>query len=203
MTPADIEAILNRAFQQCEVEGEALSDRQQQLLLALVGSDVMAAFNQAIAPDPAQNPLDLLTPEQRSALLDYIQRHSDQDISWKVDLLNDWLQGRDSGSVQFIRDEYGLPWLEQVQPIHINRYLESEALTLNVGDRIEVSNALWEWVQDGDQEWFPCTVIHLKSDPLPGEPNRTCCIVRFDNGMEAEIQGIYDWNRYHWRSPQR
>ncbi|HEY9646662.1 MAG TPA: hypothetical protein V6C88_09845, partial [Chroococcidiopsis sp.] len=25
------------------------------------------------------------------------------------------------------------------------------------------------------------------------------CTVRFDNGMEYEIQGVYEWNRYNWR----
>ncbi|MFP5275246.1 hypothetical protein [Coleofasciculus sp.] len=27
----------------------------------------------------------------------------------------------------------------------------------------------------------------------------TVRIVRFDHGMEYEIQGIYEWNRYNWR----
>lgn len=206
MTPADIEAILTEAFSQCTLEGEPLSHRQQQILLSLVGSDVMAAFNRAIAHDEAhasvQNPLDDLTPEQRRAFMAYVQVQGASNMGWKVQLLNDWVEGRDSGSVQFIREEYGLSWLEQIQPTHIYQYLETESLRLHVGDRIEVSNALWEWVQKGAQEWFSCLVIALDEESSPMGRAHTRCTVRFDNGMEAEIQGIYDWNRYNWRLPQ-
>ncbi|BDI19545.1 hypothetical protein ANSO36C_53470 [Nostoc cf. commune SO-36] len=31
----------------------------------------------------------------------------------------------------------------------------------------------------------------------------TNCVVRFFNGAEYEIQGIYEWNRYNWRWPQK
>jgi hypothetical protein len=109
--------------------------------------------------------------------------------------------------MQFIRDLYGPQWLEQVQPVHIAEYAET-AVSLKLGDRIEVSNNLWEWVQeDGpcSREWFGCTVIHISQSSdsngiMPASYSTyTTCLIRFDNGMEYEIQGVYEWNRYNWR----
>ncbi|MBE9014163.1 hypothetical protein IQ250_28645, partial [Pseudanabaenaceae cyanobacterium LEGE 13415] len=67
---------------------------------------------------------------------------------------------------------------------------------LNIGDRIEVSNTLWEWVQDGEEEWYFCTVISLTEADTS---QNTRCTIRFENGQEYEIQGVYDWNRSNWR----
>jgi len=134
--------------------------------------------------------------------LQFIQETDRPDYSWKVQLLNDWLQGQKSGAVQFVREHYGLQWLEQVQPSHVTYYLERDGnvlVKLKMGDRIEVCNALWEWVQESgpcDRQWFSCTVIQVPDDK---NPLNAGCIVRFDNGSEYEIQGIYDWNRYNWR----
>ena len=79
-------------------------------------------------------------------------------------------------------------------------------LKLKVGDRIEVSNALWEWVQDEgpcSRQWFVCTVLQV-NEVRNGEDIITSCIIRLINtGMEYEIQGIYQWNRYYWRWLQR
>ncbi|NJN58719.1 MAG: hypothetical protein HC879_15100 [Leptolyngbyaceae cyanobacterium SL_5_9] len=216
MTKAEIEAVLKVAFGQCEAAGCPLEAEQKQILLAAAialsqaqpaesvlqnGSSVTAASGAE-----AENPLDELTPEQRTALLQFIQAQQ-AGIPWKVQLLNDWLEGRESGSMQFIRDLYGPQWLDQVQPVHIAEYAET-AVTLKLGDRIEVSNNLWEWVQeDGpcSREWFGCTVINISqaSDSngiMPASYSTyTNCMIRFDNGMEYEIQGVYEWNRYNWR----
>ncbi|WP_416670750.1 hypothetical protein [Egbenema bharatensis] len=35
----------------------------------------------------------------------------------------------------------------------------------------------------------------------PAYAQQTNCLIQFDNGMEYEIQGIYEWNRYNWRRP--
>jgi hypothetical protein len=152
------------------------------------------------------NPLDELTPEQRQALLQFVKEQEKLDCPWKIKLLNDWLHDRNSGTVQFIRDEYGPQWLNRVKAVHLAQYFEAETsssdgLKLKVGDRIEVSNALWEWVQENgpcSREWFPCTVIRLSqaSDSSDSYHNG---IIRFDNGTEYEIQGICEWNRYNWR----
>lgn len=150
------------------------------------------------------NPLDELTPDQRQLLLQFVAEQEQQSRPWKIQLLNDWLNNRDSGQVQFIRDRYGLQWLGRIEPVHLAQYAlqAGEELNLKVGDRIEVCNSLWEWVQETgpcSREWFLCTVIQI--DEL-GDDAFTKCIIRFNNGAEYEIQGIYDWNRYNWRWPQ-
>jgi ribosomal protein S15P/S13E len=198
MTKAEIEAALRAAFKQCQAQGSALNDRQKLILLQVA---------QELTGHPSSlsvNPLDELTPDQRRALLKFIQQEDRQDRDWKVTLLNDWLNDTDSGSVQFVRDRYGPQWLDRVQTYHFDAYSElvdGEAIELQVGDRIEVCNGLWEWVQEDGPcppEWFSCTVVGLRAaDESYG--NDSSCTVRFDNGREYEIQGIYQWNRYNWR----
>jgi hypothetical protein len=94
-----------------------------------------------------------------------------------------------------------------VQTHHLAEYAE-ETLTLKVGDRIEVSNSLWEWVQDEGpcrREWVSCLVVSVTAtcdngSTIPASYQcHTNCTVRFDNGSEYEIQGMYEWNRYSWR----
>lgn len=217
MTKAEIEAVLKAAFGECDAAGYPLEVEQKQILLAAAIALSQSQQAEATLQNgsnttdlPAvdsENPLDELAPEQRTALLQFIQSQEQEGIPWKVQLLNDWLEGRESGSIQFIRDLYGPQWLEQVQPFHIAEYAET-AVSLKLGDRIEVSNNLWEWVQeDGpcSREWFGCTVIHISqaSDSngiMPASYSTyTNCMIRFDNGMEYEIQGVYEWNRYNWR----
>jgi hypothetical protein len=211
MTPAEIEAALQQAFNDCEAEGYSLNAQQKQILfqamVRLSSSQAQQTATSLVTPDTA-NPLSDLTPAQRHILLRFIKEQKLQNRSWKAQLLNDWLQGQDSGELQFVRDLYGIQWLEQIQPNHIAQYADQVAMALKVGDRIEVSNSLWEWVQeDGpcSQEWFPCTVVNLTKTPEasalnPSEYNHcTTCTVRFDNGMEYQIQGIYEWNQYNWR----
>ncbi|MGG6296882.1 hypothetical protein ACQ4M4_21005 [Leptolyngbya sp. AN02str] len=200
MSSAEFEAALKAAIDECDAVGCPLSGQQQAIL--------MRAIANPLAPSSSseENPLDNLPPEQRQALIDFIAEQEQQSRNWKVQLLNDWLAGRESGKVQFIRDEYGLQWLERVRPSHVVRYARPTRLV--VGDRIEVSNGLWEWVQDDgpcSREWFLCTVISVSSpnggstSPTDLPTGHTNCIIRFDNGMEYEIQGIYEWNRYNWR----
>lgn len=231
MTPAEIEAALRVAFDACDAEGYPLTVEQQSLLLQLVAQqlenrEALSAFYSSVSDgddseDSPNNPLDALTVDQRQAFLDYVQEAQANGQSWKAQLLNNWLRGEDSGPVQFVRDQFGLTWLEQVRPVHLAAYAAA-ALRLKVGDRIEVANSLWEWVQDDgpcSREWFPCTVISVNeqalresasSESASSEPETTgtsetsetrqaSCCVRFDNGMEYEIQGIYEWNRYNWR----
>jgi hypothetical protein len=220
MTPIQLESILQAAFEACESAGYPLGLVQKQILrqtltslvdqlpTSAIDSDTVEAS--ASTPPPAEeaNPLDELTPEQRQTLLTFIQDQKSQNRPWKAQLLNDWLQSRDSGKIQFVREQYGLRWLERVKPTHLAKYADETAIPLKVGDRIEVSNSLWEWVQDEgpcSQEWFPCIVISLTEAAEPsaiapsGYSRHTNCIVRFDNGMEYEMQGVYEWNRYNWR----
>jgi hypothetical protein len=186
-----------------------LTDQQKQILLqaiteAVTREALLSSTNDNQGRDRA-NPLDELTPEQRQSLLQFVKEQEKLDRPWKIKLLNDWLHNRDSGAVQFIRDLYGPQWLNRVKPVHLAQYLEAETslddLKLKVGDRIEVSNGLWEWVQENgpcSREWFPCTVIGL-SQGSDRDRLYYNCVIRFENGTEYEIQGIYQWNRYNWR----
>lgn len=207
MTPDEIEAALQAAFNRCAAASCPLTDRQKQILLQIVEEltrSPLALRDTIAAGTDATNPLDELTPEQIQALLQFVKTQEQQNRPWKIQLMNDWLQERDSGQVQFIRDRYGLQWLNQVQQVHIAQYAAKtgeEALKLKVGDRIEVTNGLWEWVQENgpcSREWFVCTVIWVE-ETSNGDSICTNCIIRFNNGAEYEIQGVYQWNRYNWR----
>jgi hypothetical protein len=209
MTYAEIEAVLQAAFIQCEAALCPLTDQQKQILLQVVTEWVthehLLGSANSDRDDDTTNPLDELTPEQRQALLEFVKEQEKCDRPWKIKLLNDWLHNRNSDPVQFIRDQYGPQWLNRVKPKHLTQYFEAETLSdeikLKLGDRIEVSNGLWEWVQeDGPctREWFPCTVVQI-SHQSDSDGSYYNCIIRFDNGSEYEIQGIYQWNRYNWR----
>ncbi|MEH1818335.1 MAG: hypothetical protein V7L31_04425 [Nostoc sp.] len=203
MTPDEIETAMLAAFSSCDAASCPLTDTQKQILLRLVeqiqGNSTSGMANIA-------NPLDELTPEELEAFLQFVKDEEQRNRTWKVQLLNDWLLENDSGKVQFIRQRYGLQWLNRVEACHFDKYSYFEdALKLRVGDRIEVSNALWEWVQeDGpcQREWFPCMVIQVEEISERNDSS-TNCVVRFFNGAEYEIQGIYEWNRYNWRWPQK
>lgn len=193
MNPA-FEAALQAAFARCEAAGLPLDPQQQKILLS------------ALLTSANANPLDELTPDQRSILLAFMREQEQQGRPWKTQLLNDWLQGQSSGDMQFVRDQYGLQWLDRIQTHHLAEYAE-ETLTLKVGDRIEVSNSLWEWVQDDGpcrREWITCRVVSVSVNcdivaSATGDRCHTNCTIRFENGAEYEIQGIYEWNRYNWR----
>jgi hypothetical protein len=201
MSPDEITAALQAAFYRCDVASCPLTDMQKEILLQIL--------EQVKEPHPAvsdiANPLDELTQEELQAFLAFVKAQKEQNNSWKVQLLNDWLHENDSGAVQFIRERYGLLWLNSVEPYHFEKYFNQDELKLRLGDRIEVCNALWEWVQDNGPcppEWYSCIVI--KVDEISnGNNSLTNCIIRFNNGAEFEIQGVYEWNRFNWRKPQR
>lgn len=232
MTPSEIEAALNAAFNRCDAALHPLTDRQKHILLQAMQVEMGAKQQDSdrarttIVPSAEaslSNPLEQLTVEERQAFLTFVSRQERQSQPWKITLLNDWLNGRSSGAVQFIRERYGIQWVEQITPTHLAQYisLESDDLQrLSVGDRIEVTNGLWEWVQETgpcSREWFPCTVISIKQVPkpetntvAPGERatespanDESSCIIRFQDGTEYEIQGMYDWNRPNWRWLER
>lgn len=201
MTPDEIEAALQAAFNSCDAASCPLTETQKQILLQLV-EQIQGNFKSGVPDDP--NPLDELTPEELEIFLQFVKTEEQQNRTWKVQLLNDWLHNNDSKQVQFIRDRYGLQWVNRVESYHFDKYSYFEdALKLRVGDRIEVSNALWEWVQENGpckREWFPCMVLEV-NEITDGDDSCTNCLVRFYNGAEYEIQGIYEWNRYNWRWP--
>lgn len=209
MTPSELEATLEAAFSQCAAAGYPLSDRQRQIIVRILLEKAQARNpgEKTGKEQPDSNPLAQLTPTERQALLEFIRRQETQGVSWKATLLNDWLQGKNSGAVQFVREQYGMPWLDQITPDHLAAYnLEPrDRRSLQVGDRIEVTNGLWEWVQDSgpcSREWYPCTVVSITELPLEvaaDAPRQVSCIIRFDSGAEYEIQGVYDWNRPNWR----
>ena len=204
MTQAEIEAALQTALRHCETAGYPLNDAQQQILLGVL----KRLCDSSTDHSSALNPLAALTPDQRQALFQFIKAQEQQSKSWKTTLLNDWLHDRTSGTVQFIRDSLGLQWLETVTSADLADYAE-EARWLKVGDRIELSNGLWECVQDTGpcgREWFSCTVVGIAETQsalyqtgVADSPFSTNCTVRFENGNEYEIQGVYEWNRPNWR----
>ncbi len=202
MTKAEIEATLQAAFSQCDFSGCALSEAQKQILLQV--ADVLAqSLSNPLAEEATStaNPLDQLSPEQRQALLEFVAQF-EQGNTWKARLLNDWLHGRTSGSVQFIRDRYGLQWLNTIKPEHLAVYdPDRSLLKVKLGDRLEVSNSLWEWVPEADpdnREWLSCIVIRV-FETSDSERASTTCTVRLSNGLEYDINGLYDWNRSNWR----
>ncbi|MBD2566979.1 hypothetical protein [Anabaena lutea] len=203
MNPDEIEAALQTAFNRCDAASCPLTDMQKQILLQLVEQIPRDSTSRV---SDAANPLDELTSEELEAFLQFVKAEEKQNRTWKVQLLNDWLLAQDSGTVQFIRDRYGLQWLNRVESYHFDKYSYfEEALQLRIGDRIEVSNALWEWIPEDDshqREWFPCMVIKV-DEISDGDEVFTSCLIRFFNGTEYEIQGIYEWNRYNWRWPQK
>ncbi|MGF1514934.1 MAG: hypothetical protein ACFB5Z_14735 [Elainellaceae cyanobacterium] len=194
MSQSEIIAALQAAFDQCHTLGQDLTAVQQQILRQTLLQHLGVADNASQRGDnSSDNPLDELTAEERQRLIRYIQAQAGS-TAWKIALLNDWLSDRNSGDVQFIRDRYGLQWLDRVEQRHLAPDLDDGQVPLSVGDRIEVSNGLWEWVQEQGpcaREWVACQVVSLSSSGS--------AVVRFENGMEYEIQGIYDWNRYQWR----
>jgi hypothetical protein len=198
MNQQEFEAALQAAFQACEQAGLPLDPTQKEILLHRLESSLGE-----ILPD-AENPLDSLTSIERQALIEYVSGCDQNNIDWKAELLNNWLQGQSSGAVQFIRDRYGLQWLEQVKPLHLAAYADDKAVRVKVGDRLEVASALWEWVpetQSDGQEWYVCTVIRV-FDGGEAEANYTGCTVRMVNGLEYDIHGMYEWNRGNWRWTQ-
>ncbi|MGH1393738.1 MAG: hypothetical protein ACRAVC_06855 [Trichormus sp.] len=203
MTPDEIATALQAAFNRCDAASCPLTDKQKEILLQLV-EEIHTKSKSQKSDTP--NPLDELTPEELEIFLEYVKLEEQQSRTWKVQLLNDWLHNNDSGKVQFIRERYGLQWLNRVESYHFDKYAYFEdALKLRVGDRIEVSNGLWEWVQnDGPckREWFLSIVIKIE-EIHHSDDTSTNCIVRFYNGTEYEIQGIYEWNRFNWRWPKK
>ncbi|MBD2184744.1 hypothetical protein H6S82_14145 [Planktothrix sp. FACHB-1355] len=203
MTKEEIEAALQAAFDRCDAASCPLTETQKQILLQVAENLTRIQSQPSGDRSPSStNPLDELTDNEQETFLEFVREQEREDRSWKFQLMNDWLNNRTSGEVQFIRDRYGLQWLNRVKQEHLAEYIErtpDEILKLKVGDRIEVSNSLWEWVQENgpcSREWVSCTVI--KVDEIDGN---TTCTIRFDNGSEYEIQGIYEWNRYNWRWP--
>ncbi|MEO8892020.1 MAG: hypothetical protein ABI417_10890, partial [Coleofasciculaceae cyanobacterium] len=190
------------AFMECEAALCPLSEQQKKLLLQVITETVRG---ESSLTEANGNPLDELTAEQRQELLQFVKEQEKQEYPWKIKLLNDWLHNCNSGTVQFIRELYGPQWLNRVKPVHLAQYFDAETalevLKIKVGSRIEVSSGLWEWVQeDGpcSREWFPCTVVKIAQN-TDSDNSYYSCVIRFDNGSEYEVQGIYQWNRYNWR----
>jgi hypothetical protein len=198
MTPDEMESAMHAAFNQCDAANCPLTDQQKEILMQMV--EQMQLDSNFDGFD--ENPLNELAPEELQLFLGFVKKQEAQNVSWKVQLLNDWLQGEDSGEVHFIRQRYGLQWLDRLERRHFDTVSFGNPLKLKVGDRIEVCNALWEWVppsgsfQEG--EWYPCTVIHIK-EVNEGSDLVSNCTVRFQNGAEYEIPGIYQWNQSNWR----
>ncbi|MBF2064310.1 MAG: hypothetical protein IGS39_07795 [Calothrix sp. C42_A2020_038] len=195
MTPDEIESALITAFSRCENEGVPLCYEQKQILMQVLELQKESHLN-----DFDDNPLKELSQEELELLLNFIKTQQAQNRSWKVLLLNDWLHEQDSGEIHFLRQRYGVQWLNRLQPHHFEALEVKDTFKLKVGDSIEVCNALWEWVQDNgpcQREWFSCTVIDIDENDVEG--TQGSCVIRFQNGSEYHISGIYDWNRCNWR----
>jgi hypothetical protein len=195
-----LEQALEAAFRQCGTAGMALNDVQRQILQQVTQTVLLKALTNPDAIDSEENPLKALTADQRETLLSFIEQCDRTTQDWKTVLFNDWLQGRDSGSVQFLRDRYGFDWINRVQRQDIAAYIETDEPELRIGDRLEVSSRLWEWIPEDlgeEPEWLPCTLVHLTQ---PEDPETTLNgTVQFENGVELEVQGLNDWNKSNWR----
>jgi hypothetical protein len=201
MDKGEIESALQYAFGQCEQAGNPVNEVQRQIFLELVERLAQPSTQTSPVNALERNPLEELTDAERQSFLDYVVECAEAQVDWKAKLLNDWLQGQSSGSVQFIRDRLGLPWLEQIKPEHLSAYVDVDAAWIRVGDRLEICNTLWEWVpesQDDQREWYPCTVVRV-FESADGEQTHLNCTVRLTNGQEYDINGIYEWNRCNWR----
>lgn len=197
MTPDEMESALQAAFNRCDAASCPLNDQQKEILMQMV--ELLQLDSNLDGFD--ENPLNELAPEELELFLGFVKNQEAQNVSWKVQLLNDWLSGEDSGEVHFIRQRYGLQWLDRLERRHFDTIALGNPLKLKVGSRIEVCNALWEWVPSGssqDCEWYPCTVIQIK-EVNDGSDSVSNCIVRFQNGAEYEIPGVYEWNQSNWR----
>lgn len=195
MDQQQITAALRAAFQDCALAGAPLDDQQKQILHRWLTSSFSSESSLVV------NPLESLSAQERQALVEFVAHCDRNQMDWKTQLLNDWLQGQSSGQVQFIRDRYGMSWLELVQPHHLARYTKDQQVRVKVGDRLQVSNTLWEWIpesEDETQEWYPCTVIRVfeSGDQQSTHPG---CTVRLENGQEYDVQGMYEWNHGNWR----
>jgi hypothetical protein len=192
---------LETAFRQCGTAGMALNDVQRQILQQVTQTVLIKALLNPDAVDPDENPLDALTEDQCQALLDFIAECDRTTQDWKTILFNDWLQGKDSGPVQFLRDRYGFDWIDRVKRQNIDAYAEAEEQELKVGDRLEVSSRLWEWIPEDlgeEPEWIVCTLINL-TQPDRGEATTITGTVQFENDLVLEIEGLHDWNKGNWR----
>ncbi len=199
MTPDEIEVALQEAFNHCDAARCPLTDGQKIILLQAVSNQVNG--NASLGSLEDTNPLKELTSEELQVFSQFVREQEEQNRSWKVQLLNDWLQEKDSGIVQFIRENHGIQWLSRVEKHHFEEFDTEENFKLKVGDRIEVCNGLWEWVQEGTScapQWFICSVTNLE-EITDGDSSYTTCTIRFNDGAEYQIQGIYQWNSYHWR----
>jgi hypothetical protein len=196
-----LEQALEAAFRQCATTGMALNDVQRQILQQVTQTVLIKALTNPDAVDPDDNPLDTLTEDQRQTLLDFVAECDRNAQDWKTILFNDWLQGRDSGPVQFLRDRYGFDWINRVQRQDIDAYAEAKEQALKIGDRIEVSSRLWEWIPEDlgeEPEWIVCTLIDLTQPDSTGA-TPISGTVQFGNDLVLEIEGLNDWNKGNWR----
>jgi hypothetical protein len=196
-----LEQALEAAFRQCATAGMALNDVQRQILQQVTQTVLIKALTSSDAVDPAENPLDVLTEDQCQTLLDFVTECDRSAQDWKTILFNDWLQGRDSGPVQFLRDRYGFDWINRVRRQDITAYAEAEELELKIGDRLEVSSRLWEWIPEDlgeEPAWIVCTLINL-TQPDSSEATSVTGTVQFENDLVLEIEGLNDWNKGNWR----
>ncbi len=199
MTPDEIEVALQAAFTHCDAARCPLTDGQKMILLQVLSQQINGDSSKGLLNDV--NPLKELTCEELKVFSQFVKEQEEQNRSWKVQLLNDWLQEKNSGVVQFIRENHGIQWLNSVEKYHFDELATEANLKLKVGDRIEVCNGLWEWVQSGtpcEPQWFACTVINLE-EIVDKDTSYTTCTIRFNDGAEYQIQGIYQWNNYQWR----
>jgi hypothetical protein len=196
---------LEAAFRQCGAAGMALNDVQRQILQQVTQTILLKALTNPDAPlddDPDENLLEALTEAQRQTLLSYIAECDRNAQDWKTTLFNDWLEGRDSGQVQFLRDRYGFDWINRVQPQDIAAYTGCSEGELKIGDRLEVSSRLWEWIPEDlgeEPEWIACTLVALTQTQDETDSAYLNGTVQFENGLELDIQGLNDWNQSNWR----
>jgi hypothetical protein len=118
---------LQAAFNRCESAICPLTDRQKNILLQVVEELTQLSLmpDTIAAVSHSANPLDELTLTSATAFA-ICQIPRAKKIALENQLLNDWLQERDSGQMQFIRERYGPQWLNRIKPEHFNKYADEE-----------------------------------------------------------------------------
>jgi hypothetical protein len=130
MSPDEMKAALQAAFDRCDVASCPLCDTHKEILLQVL--EQIKGSHTGVSD--IANPLDELTKEELQAFLEFLKAQEEQNGSWKAQLLNDWVNENDSGAVQFLRDRYGLSWLSRIEPHHFDKYFTQDVLKLKVGD---------------------------------------------------------------------
>ena len=88
MNPDEIEVALQVAFYYCDAASCPLTDIQKEILLQVVEQIKAGQINSTDVLSKDVNPLEELSSEELSALLNFIREQEEISRDWKVQLLD-------------------------------------------------------------------------------------------------------------------